>query len=314
MLCSALGSAVATNSGTELRTVLLVVAVGVLEITAPAPKVPDPTVGILAATAAAPRQRITSRFILVSVTDSGGRTVFDVEPDDFVVREAGQPRDVLSIRVADYPIAIVLDNASGAGREFDDMRRATGRFIGRLGRRPIAIAAANPPRMVATLDDDRATLLQRVNTLRKGASADGLFQAVVTAAQTIGAAGAPFSAVVAVVSNPGGPVPAEVLAPVLTSGTHVHVLVHQKASGGRNPQRQQSLEMLADLVNDTRGQLMVIYSQDAYQLALDRLGNQLAAELMVEYLVPAGSSSGSDVQLAVRLSGVKVSQWGVSQR
>src|SRR5204863_3477090 len=108
------------------------------------------TENLQAAAALGPPQQFASGFMLVNVTDGGGRPVLDLDPDDFVVREGGLSRDVLSARVADYPIAVVIDNSAGPNRDFDAIRRATIRFIGRLGRRPIAIAAGNPPRIVAT--------------------------------------------------------------------------------------------------------------------------------------------------------------------
>jgi hypothetical protein len=275
---------------------------------------PERTSEIPAAAAPATRQQIASRLILVTVTDTGGRPIVDIDPDDFVVRETGQPREILSIRVADHPIVIVLDNGPGADREFDAIRRATARFIGRVGRRPIAIASANPPRMVATFDDDRATVIQRVDKLRKGGSGDGFFQAVVTAARALQQTGAPFSALVLVTANPGGTAPAELHSAILDSGANVHAVVQQKRSAGANLARRQSLEMLVGLVDETRGQLTTIYMPDAYQLALDHVANQLAGELIVEYIVPAGSPTASDVRLGVRIAGAKIDSWGLSRR
>jgi hypothetical protein len=166
--------------------------------------------------------------------------------------------------------------------------------------------------VVATFDDDRAVVVQRVDKLRRGKSADGLFQTVVVAAQTSRATGASFSAVVAIIANPGGSFPSDALAAVLDSGTHVHVVVQQRPLAGPSQGRQQSLETLASLADDTGGQFMAIFSPDSFQIALDRLGNQLAGQLMVEYLVPAGSPGGGKVELGVRRSGVKV--YHASQR
>jgi hypothetical protein len=260
------------------------------------------------------QQQIVSRQLLASVTDAGGRSIVDVDPDDFVVHESGQPRDVLSIRIADYPIAVVLDNSRGAARDFEAIRRATGHFVDRIGHRPIAIAVANPPRMIATFDDDRATVIERVNKLRKGDSADGLFNAVVTAARTIQETGAPFSAVIVVVAKAGGPVPADLLTPILDSGTNVYVVVQQKIFGDADTTARQSRDTLVALVDETHGALTTIDSPASYQTALDRLANQLATEWIIEYVVAAGSSSGSEVQLGVRVPGAKAYNWGVSRR
>src|SRR4029453_11968929 len=82
-----------------------------------------------------------SRTVLATVVDNRGRTIVDIDPDDFVIRETGQSREVLSVRVADYPIVVVLDNGQGAGSDFDAIRSAAGRFIGRVGRAPCAFFA-----------------------------------------------------------------------------------------------------------------------------------------------------------------------------
>src|ERR1700687_4033176 len=84
-----------------------------------------------------------SRTVLATVVDGRGRSILDIDADDFVIREAGQPRDVLSVRVADYPIVLVLDNGQGAGRDLDAIRQAAARFLGRVGRRPVAIAVSD---------------------------------------------------------------------------------------------------------------------------------------------------------------------------
>jgi hypothetical protein len=65
------------------------------------------------------------------------------------------------------------------------------------------------------------------------------------------------------------------------------------------------------LADQTRGQFTTIYSSASYQIALDRLADRLAPQLMVEYVVPIGSSSGNDVQLGVRIPGARVNGLGV---
>src|SRR6188472_895834 len=52
----------------------------------------------------ADQQTGASRVALASVTDPRNRPLVDVGPDDFVIQEAGTPRDILSVRPADYPI------------------------------------------------------------------------------------------------------------------------------------------------------------------------------------------------------------------
>jgi hypothetical protein len=255
-----------------------------------------------------------SRTVLATVVDTRGRSIVDLEADDFVIRETGKLRDVLSVRVADYPIVLVLDNGPGAGRDLDAIRQSAARFIGRVGRRPVAVALSDPPRLIATLDDDRAVVMERLANVTASASTEGLFQAIVSAARTVQETGSPFSAVVVVSATPVSNVPSEVLTPVLESGAAVHVIINREgpagAVGGLAGRPSETLRVLSQ---ETHGQFTTIYSAASYQVALDRLADRLAPELMVEYVVPVGSSSGNDVSLGVRIPGARVNARAVTK-
>jgi hypothetical protein len=268
-------------------------------------------VGLLCATdTPVARQIGASRTALATVVDARGRSIVDLEADDLVVRETGQPRDVLSVRVADYPIALVLDNGQGAGRDFDTIREAAARFIGRVGHRPIALVQADPVALVATFDDDRAVVTEKLQKTAAGTSPDGVFQAIVMAARAIRESGSLFSAIVVMSATPVGSVPNELLTPITESGATVHVVV-SGAGGGLEAPAARSSETLRALADQTRGQYTTIYAAASYQVALDRLADRLAPELLVEYVVPVGSSSANDVQLGVRIPGARVVGLGV---
>ena len=79
------------------------------------------------------------------------------------------------------------------------------------------------------------------------------------------------------------------------------------ASGAPAERPYETLRALAD---QTHGQFIPIYTSASYQVALDHLADRLATEVMVEYLVPPGSSSGNDVQLGVRIPGARVKGLG----
>jgi hypothetical protein len=253
-----------------------------------------------------------SRTVLATVVDNRGRTIVDIDPDDFVIRETGQSREVLSVRVADYPVVVVLDNGQGGGGDFDAIRSAAGRFIGRIGRRPVALVAADPPELVATFEDDRAVVTDRLENLKVSQSGEGLFQAIVNGARAVEELGAAFSAIVVVSASPISSVPSELLTPILDSGATVHVVVLQSSSGSTGTPGR-STETLRVLTDETKGQFMTIFAAASYQAALDRLADRLAPELMIEYVVPVGSSSGNDVQLGVRIPGARVNSRGVTR-
>ena len=246
-----------------------------------------------------------SRTALATVTDVRGRTIVDVDADDFVVRETGQVRDVLSVRVADYPIAIVFDNGPGVGRDFVAIRDAISRFVNRVGHRPVAVALADTGLPIATFDDDRSAVARALDRIRPSASGDGLFQAIVVSARAVAESGSAFSAIVVVSASPAAGLPAELLTPILESGAAVHVVSGGGQAAGR------AGETLRALADQTHGQFTTVYSAASYQVALDRLADRLAPQLMVEYVVPVGSSGSNDVQLGVRIPGARVIGLGV---
>jgi len=262
---------------------------------------------VLGAIGAPAAQQIgASRTALATVVDPRGRAIVDIEADDFVVRETGRVRDVLSVRVADYPIALVLDNGPGAALDFPAIRQAASRFVGRVGHRPIAVALADPPRLIATFDDDRSVVVQSLDQAMPSGSAEGLFDAMVIAARQVQESGSPFSVIVVVSANPLATPPGELLTPILATSAAVHVIVNGATAAAARP-----LETLREVADQTHGQFTTIYSTASYQAALDRLADRLAPELMVEYVVPVGSSSGNDVQLGVRIPGARVVGLGV---
>jgi len=74
-----------------------------------------------------------SRLVLASATDQRGRALVDVGADDFVVQEGAATREVLSVRIADYPIVVLLD-AGAAAEDFSLMQKAA--FISSNGLAP----------------------------------------------------------------------------------------------------------------------------------------------------------------------------------
>src|SRR5579872_661655 len=72
----------------------------------------------------ASRPSITSRTILATVNGTGSRPLIDLEPDDFVVEEGGEEREILSLHIADYPIVVIVDNTEAARANLPAMSRA----------------------------------------------------------------------------------------------------------------------------------------------------------------------------------------------
>jgi hypothetical protein len=239
-----------------------------------------------------------------------------VGADDFVITEGAQPREVLDVHVADYPVVILVDDGPEAASQpaLQDIKAAVARFIARIGQRPIAVGTlSRADRFVATFEDDRAEVLSRVGQLAPSEAPAVPLEAIAHASQLVSEAGAPFSAVVIVTSRPLAyvdPAAAERLPAVLASGATVHVVAARLSpDDNRAPNAP---DLLRGLAEQTSGQYTSIFATASYAVALERLADRMATEMMIEYLVPPGPAAG-DVRVGARIPGARVLGLGVSR-
>ena len=251
-----------------------------------------------------------SRFALASVTDPRNRPLVDVSADDFVIQEAGATREILSVRPADYPIVVLLDTGNDGRADFNLMQKAATHFIERVGQRPIAFGTfGGSPKMQTRFEDERQDVLAALAaTSAETAGGSLLLQGASLAGQAIHATGALFSAIV-ILSATGADAsrnPAdEMIAPIVGSNAILHVIAR-----GSGPTPFRTIRALAE---QSRGEFTVIYSAASYQAALDRLADRLTSEMLIEYLVPAGSKP-HDVKVGIRIAGARVRGLGVAPR
>jgi hypothetical protein len=252
-----------------------------------------------------------SRFALATIADAKGKAIVDVEADDVVVEEGGAARDILDVRVADYPVAVVVDNGADARADFGSIRAAVARFIERTGPRPLAIVTTAPaPTMLATFEDEPEAIMGRLDAIDAPGDAKGQpLRAAALAATAIRQTGALFSTIVMVTASPveaGGTAADELLAPIIDSRAVVHIVASDRAVAATAP-------FLRGLAQQTHGDYTAIYAAPSYQPAIDRLVTRLTTELMIEYLVPVGSRA-VDVKIGVRIPGARVRGLGVAPR
>lgn len=250
------------------------------------------------------------------MTDPRNRPLVDVSADDFVIQEAGTSREILSVRPADYPIAVMLDTGTDARGDFPLMQKAAAHFIERIGQRPIALGTfGDLPVMVTTFEDDRQDVLAKLAAMTADTTGGSLLlQGTALAGQTIRATGTLFSAIVVLSATPRDAsrnAADEMIAPVVDSNAILHVIANRpgQTSGG-NLRSNPALRALAE---QSRGEFTVIYAAASYQAALDRLADRLTSEMMIEYLVPVGSKP-NDVKVGIRIVGAKVRGLGVAPR
>ena len=263
-----------------------------------------------------PPQTGASRVALAVVTDPRNRPIVDVSADDFVIQEGGAAREVLSLRPADYPVAIVFDTGAGAREDITLIRKAVERFIDRIGPRPIAVGTfGDPPVMLTTFEDERSVLGSKIEAaIANPDGASRLTRGSALAAQMLRTIGPLFSAIVVVSATPLGDTPdtpEEVIAPIIDSGAVLHVIANRAvdSSGAPSP----AVTAVRSLAEQTHGEFTAIYSSASYQAALDRLADRLTTEMMIEYLVPPGSKA-IDVKLGVKIPGARVRGLGVAPR
>ncbi len=269
---------------------------------------------VLCASPAPAQSRLgNGRTVLAAVVDERGLPVVDVGLDDFVVTEGAELRDVLDVHVADYPLAVVVDDRPATAASTAAVRAAARRFIQRVGERPVALLRlTDGTHPLATLDDERQAVLEALSRLVVAAiESQGPLDTVAQAAAMLQQTGAPFSAVVVVAAGSVDAsvlVKGELLPAIINSGAAVHVV--QAQASGDDPANAPATDLLRVLADQTRGQFTAIYSAASYEAALDRLADRLAIEMMVQYLAPDGARTG-DVRVGVRRPGARVVGLGV---
>jgi hypothetical protein len=274
----------------------------------------------LAASSEAQLKTAASRVVLAVVTDAQDRPLADLGPDDFAIAENGSEREIVSVYVADYPVVVLLDEGTTATKDVQAIRSAVVRFISRLGPRAVAISTlSNPPAIVASFEDDRAAALARLEGAAVNPTAMlAPLEAVSNAVHLIGETGAPFSAIVVVSARPidtSQPAAPGLSQTIFESGAFVSVVVRrapETAPGGRGSGRADQ-DLLRDLSDQTHGQYITVFSAASYSVALDRLADRLATEMMIQYLIPPGAPSTADVRVGVKAPGARVRGLGVSK-
>lgn len=256
------------------------------------------------------QQQAASRILLATVSQ-GARSIVDIGIDDFVIEQGGAPGEVLDVHVADYPIIVLMDS-SGSEDEHAAVMDAAARFVTRVGERPIGAGTlADPPDMFATFDDERSDVLARIKKVTPAATSAPL-EAIAQATRAIERSEAPFSAIVVLSSqavDPASLKSTDELPSIINSRIPVHVIARRDATtpGTAVP------DVLHEVSELTHGQYTTIYTQASYGIALDRLADRLATEVMVQFLVPPNVSATSDVRAGVKIPGARVVGLGVSR-
>jgi len=262
-----------------------------------------------------------SRTALAIVEDiRTHRTIVDVGADDFVVQERTEPREILSVRPADYPVVVMIDT-SASEDDLPLLQKAARHFVERLGsERPVAVGTyGESAKIVAGFDAHRTEVMQQLDAISATpASGASVQQAAGRAVEALGSSGSIFSSIVILSAErrDGSANVAhdadgfDATPSVIASGAMLYVVANGPRPSPIAPPHSNDAESLRTVAEQTRGQFISIYTAASFDAALDQIAARMASELMIEYLVP-NQSKAADVQLGVKLPGARVRGLGV---
>ncbi|MGE4056881.1 MAG: VWA domain-containing protein [Vicinamibacterales bacterium] len=261
------------------------------------------------------QQALVGRVLLATVTNSSDQPLIDLEADDFIVREDGQEREILSARIADYPLVLLIDNSAHAANDLEAIRSAAGRFVERVGDRAVAVVTlADPPAILAGLGDDRTAVRSAIENVQLATEARRPLEAVSQATRLIEDARSGFAAIVVISVTPAGapdPEPRGLVSAFVQSGDILHLVTRTQpvvpgAAAALTPE-----DLLRDIATRSGGRVSTIYSPVSFQVALDQIADRMATEMLVEYLAPQGAPVPADVRVGVAIPGTRVRGLGV---
>jgi hypothetical protein len=261
-----------------------------------------------------PQQPDTAGILLVTVVDAQNQPTVNLDAADFVVSQGDEPREVFAVRIADYPLVLLLDNGADAAGDLPVIRAAAARFVERIGERAVAVLTlSDPPSVLASFEDDRETVIHRIESMPAAATtARAPLHALGAASEMLREGGAQFSAIVLVSAAPleaGQTEPTGFLTSFLESRAILHVVTK---GASPLPGQTDSEGILRNMAERSGGRHLLIYSTASFQIALDQLADRLGAEMLVEYLTPAGAPRG-DVRVGVKMPGARVRGIGVNR-
>ena len=267
------------------------------------------------------QQQAASRLVLTSVADGSNRPLVDLEPDDFVVNESGEQREIISVYPADYPVVVLVDNSAGASGNLGPIREAVASFLERLGQRFVVLGTlADPPALLTSIDDERSKVLDRVAKLTSSPSTALMpIEAVAAAARLVRDSGSPFAAIVVVSAHRIESAEAQstrLLPDIFDNNAIVHVVSRSAATtGARGPGdvSRFDADLLRDLSDQTGGSFTTVFSAPSFAVALNNVADRLGAEMVVEFLVPNAPTPPGEVQVGVKIPGARVRGLRVSK-
>jgi VWFA-related protein len=262
----------------------------------------------------AAQRQVRDRDVFVTVTNNEGTPVTDLGPQEFVIREDGVRREVLSARQATEPvtIALMVDNSQFTEPYLGDIRRALKAFVDRMGgKHPMALTTvADRPTILLDYTLDKKALLAATERVFPVPNSGSTFlEGLRELSKGLAGREAERAAIVAVTAE--GPELSdrhfsEILPTLRTSGASLEVLVITRPGGpDMSEEGARNRAFLIDAgPRQTGGGRVDLLTSMSLGPALERLAAQLENQYRVTYARPESLIPPEKIEVSVTRPGL----------
>jgi len=262
----------------------------------------------------AAQRQVRDRDVFVTVTNNEGTPVTDLRPQEFVIREDGVRREVLSARQATEPvtIALMVDNSQFTEPYLGDIRRALKAFVDRMGgKHPMALTTvADRPTILLDYTLDKKALLAATERVFPVPNSGSTFlEGLRELSKGLAGREAERAAIVAVTAE--GPELSdrhfsEILPTLRTSGASLEVLVITRPGGpDMSEEGARNRAFLIDAgPRQTGGGRVDLLTSMSLGPALERLAAQLENQYRVTYARPESLIPPEKIEVSVTRPGL----------
>jgi len=261
-----------------------------------------------------PRPAGAGQEIHVSAVDNRGLPVTGLTAADFIVREDGAAREVLSAAQAEAPlqIAVLIDDSQAASDATVYLREGLAAFLERLhGRAEIAlITTGERPTVLAPYSKDTAALQERTRRIfpRSGSGAY-LLDAISDASRGLAKREGARRAIVAITfegTEYSNRQYAQVLEELTRSGAALHVLAVGSPSGSLNDEMRNRNMLIAEGTSRTGGRRDQVLALSGLPERLKQAADELVHQYVLTYSRPDTLIPPEKIEVSTTRPGVTV--------
>jgi hypothetical protein len=286
--------------------------------------------GAVALVSAAPpssptRQRESrERQILVSVSSSDSQPLTGLTTSDFIVREDGLAREILSVATAPAPthIALLIDDSQASQTVVPFLRSSLDGFVKKLSTGDAATQWAlmtfgeRPTRRVDYTTKPGTVQQAAAKVFPIAGSGAYFMQAIMDACQDLRRKSAERPVIVAFVAESGPEFSSETRKQVATAlqnaGASLWVVVLQDTrNDDLSPEARERAAIIGDVTTDSGGFARFALSGQSLEPAFDGIAALLASRYVVRYNRPEQLIPPKSVEVTSKRAGVRViaSRW-----